>query len=536
MKKAIIIAIVFLISVYQAKSEKITVDSKGNMYVLGDVQLSITFSDSTTIVANMYPYEQPKTYLVKLDPGGSVVWYKLFEQIDENYFDIQTDKADNLVLACQLMGRIALDSATVLEGTFQFLMVKFNPDGDLLWYNLSSGKSNGYGVSIAIDALDNIYTSSLFKGNFHFNGPDTLADSYPAYRPFVAKFDSSGYNSWLQNLDSWEFNVYDLDVDYSGNIVMVGSFKHSIVIQGDTLDAGDSGEGYWMKFDTHGNLLKVKQIEGAGISEVGAGKNGHFSYLGFFRGDTLFIDDFAPTPNTSSQAGNFVAHVDQEDTESWLLNFNGSDFSHRYGIEMDNANNTYLYTLQEEGSYYDTLLNSFVGADISKSNYLIKIDSLGNPHCFLKINSGQITDAAILESGPIYIVGRFENELRLNGATYMQQGNNIFIARFDLNCNTTWTSLVSNPVTAVDELSTTGHGISIFPNPATNQTSLSFNDHASKSGKIILYTMDGTKKLELEFSEKELIGLDIEKLSPGIYIALVITNDHKRANFKIVKI
>ncbi len=104
MKKAITIAILLLFSVYQTKAEKITVDSKGNVYVLGEVQLSITFSDSTTIVANQYPYEPPKTYLLKLDPIGNVVWYKLFDQHDENYFDIKVDHADHLILASLLVG------------------------------------------------------------------------------------------------------------------------------------------------------------------------------------------------------------------------------------------------------------------------------------------------------------------------------------------------------------------------------------------------------------------------------------------------
>ena len=244
MKKVFFLIIVCSFSALNTYGEKITTDSKGNIYLLGLVQDSITFSDSTTIYTNSFPYENAKTYLVKLDPAGSVIWYKLFDQDDENYFDIKVDHADHLVLASLLTGTIALDSSTILEDFYRFLIAKFDPDGHLLWYNLSSHNANTYGVSIAIDPQDNIYTTSLFTGSFHFNGLDTISGSYPTKRPFVAKFDSSGYNSWLQKIDSWSIAVTDLDVDDSGNVVLAGHCNQNFIHQGDTLNVREDWDGF----------------------------------------------------------------------------------------------------------------------------------------------------------------------------------------------------------------------------------------------------------------------------------------------------
>jgi len=132
MKKAFILIIACSISALNTYAEKITIDSKGNIYLLGLVQDSITFSDSTTIYTNSFPYESPKTYLVKLDPVGSVIWYKLFDQDDENYFDIKVDHADHLVLASLLAGNIALDSITIIEYISGFLIAKFDPEEALI--------------------------------------------------------------------------------------------------------------------------------------------------------------------------------------------------------------------------------------------------------------------------------------------------------------------------------------------------------------------------------------------------------------------
>ncbi len=538
MKKVFFLIIVCSFSALNTYGEKITTDSKGNIYLLGLVQDSITFSDSTTIYTNSFPYENAKTYLVKLDPAGSVIWYKLFDQDDENYFDIKVDHADHLVLASLLTGTIALDSSTILEDFYRFLIAKFDPDGHLLWYNLSSHNANTYGVSIAIDPQDNIYTTSLFTGSFHFNGLDTISGSYPTKRPFVAKFDSSGYNSWLQKIDSWSIAVTDLDVDDSGNVVLAGHCNQNFIHQGDTLNVREDWDGFWIKYDTDGVLLKMKRIYSTGydiIWEVGTGKNGQFFYSGYFQGDTLLIDDFSPTINASPEEVNFFTYVNHEATEAWLYDFNGGCGLRCYGNEMDTTNNICLYTLMEE-FHYNSSLNAFAGADMSKSNYLIKMDSTGNPLCFLKMNNGQISDVEILENGTIYLTGKFENTLILNDTSYTQPNNSIFIATFDLNCNTTWTSLISNPLgTGIHEISNPPNDVSIFPNATTNKTSLAFNDHIAKSGKIQLYSMEGGKKMELEFFAKELIELDIEKLSPGIYIGLVITSDHTQTNFKLVK-
>ncbi|MEP6793926.1 MAG: T9SS type A sorting domain-containing protein [Saprospiraceae bacterium] len=538
MEKILIIFITILIFSLQVSAEKITVDSKGNVYLLGSFQDSIKFSDSTVIFTNN-PYGNPKTYLVKLDPNGSVLWYKLFDQREENNFDIHVDHTDHLVLASLVLGSIALDSVTIIQDVFRYLIARFDTDGNLLWYNLSSKDANSYGVTMAIDGQNNIYTSGLFASNFNFHGPDTIFTVYPTYKPFIAKFDSSGYNSWLQKLDNWTFRVFDIDVDDLGNLVMVGGLQDSIILQGDTLYAMAESDGYWAKFDTHGDLLKFKQIHGsvgAGIFDVGAGKNGHFSYVGFFRGDTLYIDDFPPTLPTTSESGNFVAHVDNTDTEMWLLNFNGTFDSDHYGIEMDSTNNTYLYTLWEQGYYFNSSLNSFVGADLSESKYMIKMDSAGNFLCFLKINNGQIKDIEIRENGQIYLVANFEDFLTLNGTTYTQPGNSIFIATFDLNCNAVWTSLISNPVVGINEASNSGNNNSIYPNPASHTITISLRDYPVKSEKITLFTMEGNRAMELKFSGSEQIELDIDKLSPGIYIIQVLTSDHKKLNYRMVKI
>ncbi|HSF90177.1 MAG TPA: T9SS type A sorting domain-containing protein [Saprospiraceae bacterium] len=538
MKKAFILFSILFISMLHADAQKVTVDSDGNIYLLGLVQDSITFADSTTIVTNNYPWESPKTYLVKLDPGGSVLWYKLFDHTVD-YFNIKADHSNNLLMATQLMGTVELDSTTVLTGYFQFLIAKLDTDGNLVWYNLSAGKSNNYYISFSVDAQDNIYTAGLYSDTFSFHGPDTIFNPSPVVKTFVAKFDSSGNNLWLKKLDGDSRWVFDIDVDGSGNSVIVGEFINSLYCQGDTINAIGGFDGYWAKFDPQGVLIKMKRINSSSydaISDVGVGRSGRFSYTGNFDGDTLFIEEFPLTINSSSIPGNFVLNVNHQPSEDWILNFTGANASKYHGVEMDSADNTYLYTLWN-GHTYNSSLNSFVGSDISNANYIIKMDSSGNAVCVVHVDNGLISDIEVTKEEEIYVVGNFQNTLSLNGTTYAQIDNNTFLASFDMNCNTTWTSLLPNPLgTGIHEVVNTGNDILIFPNPATNEILLSFNEYTVKSGKTSVYSIEGTKMMELDFSEAEQVALDIEHLIPGVYIIQVITDDRHTLNGRFVKI
>jgi hypothetical protein len=72
--------------------------------------------------------------------------------------------------------------------------------------------------------------------------------------------------------------------------------------------------------------------------------------------------------------------------------------------------------------------------------------------------------------------------------------------------------------------------VSIYPNPATNQVIVSFVPEQSGNSKIMLYTMDGRKAIEVNNGRTNsgmlyLKSLDVSKLARGVYMLQLWSGD-----------
>jgi hypothetical protein len=72
--------------------------------------------------------------------------------------------------------------------------------------------------------------------------------------------------------------------------------------------------------------------------------------------------------------------------------------------------------------------------------------------------------------------------------------------------------------------------VSIYPNPATNQVIVSFVPEQSGNSKIMLYTMDGRKAIEVNNGRTDsgmlyLKSLDVSKLARGVYMLQLWSGD-----------
>jgi hypothetical protein len=82
------------------------------------------------------------------------------------------------------------------------------------------------------------------------------------------------------------------------------------------------------------------------------------------------------------------------------------------------------------------------------------------------------------------------------------------------------------------------HSMNIYPNPASNQINISFVPEVTGNSKIILYTVDGRKTIEIDNNFVEagklyLSNIDVSKLSKGVYLVQLWTAG-KVTNKKII--
>ncbi|MEX0811149.1 MAG: T9SS type A sorting domain-containing protein [Chitinophagales bacterium] len=538
MKTTLLILISFWLLI--VKAEKITVDSDGNVYLCGVVQDTLTFSDSTMITTN--PWNR-KSYLAKLDSVGDVLWLKVFDNEFGFNSNLKIDNSNNLLLITKFSGILELDTNNIVSGSSCLLIIKYDSYGELLWYSISSERSISSSAdgSFGIDSRNNIYTIGKLNGLFILNGVDTLINTTDNLLvKYIAKFDSTGANIWLNKLFGDNASIYEIDTDEEGNSVIVGNFYDTLSYQGNILiSPGSFGsfDGFWLKIDSNGDLISMKKISSSRfnrIYSVGLSINGIFSYSGKYLGDgdTLFIDNFPLVVDVTDYAytdGNFFVQVNNQNTVNWLINFNSEYGGYKYhGVDMDNLGYSYLYTLYDEWRY-NTSLNSFVGSDISNSNYVIKIDSNGNFACLIHVENGRISDIEVTDDGEVFIVGNFQNTLSLNGISYSQNDNNIFVSRFDSNCNNTSTTLISNPITGINEKYSKIE-LKVYPNPTQNILNIETSSQNHQINNIQIIDINGRNVVHANQSP-----INTSELTQGIYFYQVEMRSGELVRGKFVK-
>ena len=155
-------------------------------------------------------------------------------------------------------------SSQINQGTQDVYLTKYDSAGNVVWQNLlgSSGNANGYGL--ALDPSGGVVvtgastaaltTTSVANGN---------NDS------FVARYDSSGNQTWTQQIETLATNQSNaVSVDASGNVYIGGSVSGGVVGAGQTSSGG--GDAYLAKFNSSGKLLAEQQFGTSGADSVAA--------------------------------------------------------------------------------------------------------------------------------------------------------------------------------------------------------------------------------------------------------------------------
>lgn len=198
------------IGTYNEKSNAITTDAGGNVYITGEFG-SDSISFDNIILSNSGPSLHTDFFIVKYDAGGNAQWAKSAggASPDEGT-GISTDTAGNVYVSGRFESSSITFGSTSLTNTSVYcdiFVVKFDANGNVIWANRAGGTGPDECRSLATDANGNVYITGDFEsGTINFGG--TTVTNFGIFQDiFIVKYDAGGNVIWAKNGSGSSYDI-----------------------------------------------------------------------------------------------------------------------------------------------------------------------------------------------------------------------------------------------------------------------------------------------------------------------------------------
>ena len=199
----------------------IAVDAAGNTYVTGESD-----DDWATI---------------KYDPDGNQSWLRILSSGEDGAYDVAVDDSGNVYVTGEVCSFLEIDC--------NYVTVKYDPDGNLLWQATYNGPALGDDrpSAITVDSAGNVYVTGHSEINF------------ANFDYVTIKYDTDGTQLWVADYDMLGGRDFpkDITVDAAGNVYVTGA-------GGETGGEGAPTDYATVKYDPQGNELWANRYEGPG--------------------------------------------------------------------------------------------------------------------------------------------------------------------------------------------------------------------------------------------------------------------------------
>lgn len=209
----------------------ISADKLDNIYVTGNFSSTVDFDPGPGIF-NLVSNGLEDLFILKLNSAGNFIWAKQIGGVgaDACYKAI-ADDAGNIYATGYFRNTADFDPGPAVfnltaVGTGIFVL-KFDPAGNFVWAKAMTGVNlNTWGMAIALDKRNNVYTTGFFVGPVDFDpGPGSFILNSAALDMFISKLDNTGNFVWAKS--SGGANVDQglaIKIDRSLNIYTTGLF------------------------------------------------------------------------------------------------------------------------------------------------------------------------------------------------------------------------------------------------------------------------------------------------------------------------
>lgn len=504
-------------------AETVISDQNGNIIVLGEFSDSIITFGSFTLFNSHYPNFD--IYIVTYDASGNVVRAKSEGGFGNDYCTgAQTDGSGNVYITGSYDSPDITFGNTTLtnSGAINIFLVKYDPQGNVLWAQTSNGTDVDEFPELAVDINGNIYQSGSFYSSSLTFGSFTIQNSNQFFSDiFVAKYNTAGTVIWA-NSSSGLNTEFDQGIacDNSGNCYVTGYFYgQSVAFDTITLTNADTSgynlDPFLVKYNPDGLAEWAKNIGGFNMdagTAVACDRNGNVYHTGYFQSPSITVGSSTLTNNGSNISGDiFLVKYDSSGTAIWEKSIGGTDHDHSLCLTIDASGNTII-----GGYFYSPVINAgssilslTAGSGYRPDMLILKFDASGNPLWGKSVEGNRndaVVSSALDVNGDFYFIGEFQSPtLTLDNFTVTNASidtSDILIAKLDLQTNTQ--QVYSEKLL-----------VNVFPNPVTDLLHVMCN---SLMDEIEIRDLPGHLIYQNKLQSKEII---IPIKQNGVLIAVI---------------
>ncbi len=519
----------------------IATDAAGHIYTTGVFRGTADFSglgSSSTLTSNSNGED---IFISRLDASGNFVWAKSVGSIyADRALGIAVSPTGNVYATGYFSGDTDFDPGATTwmltpagKGSSftgppsDIFVLKLDASGSFVWAKSMGGGGADRGQGIAIDTLENVYTTGYFSKNADtadFN-PDTTVVNYlissGGNDVFVSKLDSSGKFVWAKRMGGTEADLgMALSVSQSGKrIFATGYFSNSADIGSFNFTTKGSNDIFVSMLDGEsGDVVWAKQFGGIEADQglaIVTDKPGGIVYSSGYFGNLVDFDpgSSGTTLNSAGGADIFIHKMTQ--CIPYTLNISDSSCTpYRLNDSVYTQTGVYTQMFVTSGGCDSTIIldlkiNEIIHPLISVTGFVLSINTKYASYQWLK--DGKIIPGA--EDGTYNVT---------------ENGDYQVIVSSEEGCTDTSDIYKVNNVGNIKDYGNLTDKPRIYPNPAE-----SFIYISPETGlNADIYNMEG--RLIRQFENTSVI--DIQDMTKGIYL-LMLTDRYGNLLYrgKIVK-
>ncbi len=337
-------------------SNRIDIDNKGNVYVIGRFNSQNLIANNGKSISNIGGWD---SYLAKFNNNGVCQWIEKVASTNHDYGnDIAIDNNGNIFVTGTWLGNSSLtfNNGLTLSNTStteDIFIAKYDSSGTCLWAEKVASAKYDYVSSIAINNNGDVYLIGNWLGNstLVFNNDKVLSNTSIYYDAYIAKYNRSGVCQWVEKIVGDNDEVANsIAIDDFGNLFIVGWWRGNSILTFNNYKTMTNTSIYSYIFITKYNdngvcqwVEKISGDYGVNINSISLDCKSNIYIAGFWRNNSkILFNNNKSLTNSTEYNDIFIANYDSNGVCLWTEKISSSNNDYSNSAVSDCDGNIYV--------------------------------------------------------------------------------------------------------------------------------------------------------------------------------------------------